>query len=829
MNHEPFLNVAGGACFLYVEGLDTSMTGKKRPKRPKTEKATTAKNKTEPIAASEAKKEVQQPKEAVKEEVKKEVKEAVKETVSAWRAFLKPRVLLVTGAAVILLLIAILLVKIDATIRQDLVIILTPTSEHLDLAHGETATVGFSLGTNNYLFCQANCSYRLRELTVGTVLKEGRLLLENSQANFTFSFKAPEKGEGQLLYSLEIMCENRENSLCVRKPEPHSMSALITLDYRLTEEEKAARDRARSELVSFLNTTRSIDLAAQAFQQDIAVLQDGRGLALDGLEENLTPLLEERDRLVASATRLAASWRAEQYGDIAPPDTAPAQDAATAFGTALDRYLADQHALVDSLRALPTRQTELEATAIVLAVRNRTRALQGYLGAAARLARNLAFTPTANAQSRLASLQLLETGIAGETAGARSWLDVSIAEGRKLLVLEQGRMNLSVTAGANASASASPNPTPSNITRNLTVLFDEHKTICAGLYTTGLLLATHNLTTTNATTAYLGTCAALDSANVSLPGIDEIATLAFVPVTLPPTTTHSAVTTTLPAPQSECCLFNRCGECCDTRACGKQAPILFLHGHSADERNSPRYSLEAFSAFQELLEQDEDYIDAGVLTPFDLLDEQSRGVWSEPLLPVSVSGTYYYDAYLQGGSYILSVEPSESIDTYAIRVKGLVDNLLLRTGSEKVVIVAHSMGGLVARRYLQVFGDAKVARLVLLGTPNHGVEASVASICPVIGADKECAEMRADSPFLARLNDPARQPSIPVTVVYGLGCDTQGEPGDGVVTAASARLDGAENVAVNGSCAGTDLLHTEMLDPVRYPAVFGEVKALLAS
>jgi hypothetical protein len=195
---------------------------------------------------------------------------------------------------------------------------------------------------------------------------------------------------------------------------------------------------------------------------------------------------------------------------------------------------------------------------------------------------------------------------------------------------------------------------------------------------------------------------------------------------------------------------------------------------------------------------------------------------------VSVSATYYYDAYLSGSSYILSAAKSESIDTYAIRLKEMVSTLKARTGSDKVVIVTHSMGGLVARRYLQLFGDGDTEKLIMLAPPSHGVNASVARICPFFGADKECGEIKAGSPMLAKLNDPSRQPNIPVYVIAGRGCDMNGKDGDGIVTLESAELPGAQNIVVNGTCpSATTPFHTEMLNAQKYSEIYSIVSGLL--
>jgi pimeloyl-ACP methyl ester carboxylesterase len=89
--------------------------------------------------------------------------------------------------------------------------------------------------------------------------------------------------------------------------------------------------------------------------------------------------------------------------------------------------------------------------------------------------------------------------------------------------------------------------------------------------------------------------------------------------------------------------------------------------------------------------------------------------------------------------------PGASIDDYAPQVQAAVARLRKETGSEKVIIVGHSMGGLVARAYLRRYGDAGIARVITLGTPHHGTALAH------FGPGSNAAQMRRDSAWLASL------------------------------------------------------------------------------
>jgi triacylglycerol lipase len=83
-----------------------------------------------------------------------------------------------------------------------------------------------------------------------------------------------------------------------------------------------------------------------------------------------------------------------------------------------------------------------------------------------------------------------------------------------------------------------------------------------------------------------------------------------------------------------------------------------------------------------------------------------------------------------------------------------VERLCAETGYERVHVVAHSLGGVVARYYVQrQGGDARVHTLVTLGAPHGGTVAAavVARVLPL----RLCRQLRPDSDLIAELAEPA--------------------------------------------------------------------------
>lgn len=87
----------------------------------------------------------------------------------------------------------------------------------------------------------------------------------------------------------------------------------------------------------------------------------------------------------------------------------------------------------------------------------------------------------------------------------------------------------------------------------------------------------------------------------------------------------------------------------------------------------------------------------------------------------------------------------------ARRLADLVTRVSTETGYDRVHIIGHSLGGLVARYFVQrVGGDTLVDTLVTLGTPHQGTQAArLASALPLVG------QLTPDSDLMRELAEPA--------------------------------------------------------------------------
>ncbi|WP_329397041.1 alpha/beta fold hydrolase [Streptomyces lydicus] len=120
-----------------------------------------------------------------------------------------------------------------------------------------------------------------------------------------------------------------------------------------------------------------------------------------------------------------------------------------------------------------------------------------------------------------------------------------------------------------------------------------------------------------------------------------------------------------------------------------------------------------------------------------------------------------------------------------------VEEVCRRTGHRRLDLVGHSLGGLIARYYVQrLGGDARVRTVVTLGTPHSGTR-----VAPLMSAHPIVRQMRPDSEVIAELSLPAPN------------CRTQfvafwSEEDQVMVPATTARIDHPDLITYNVHVAG---------------------------
>ncbi len=167
------------------------------------------------------------------------------------------------------------------------------------------------------------------------------------------------------------------------------------------------------------------------------------------------------------------------------------------------------------------------------------------------------------------------------------------------------------------------------------------------------------------------------------------------------------------------------------------------------------------------------------------------------------------------------------IDGYLPQVGRAVDLLCRAAGATQVVIVAHSMGGLVARAWLREHGWQQVAGLITLGTPHRGtglakfgLGRNAQQMCRT-GDDADAA----CNPWLAGLNAAPGQERGRVVSIYSSHDNIIAPP-------TSSFLAGAHNIAFAGighvALASEPLVIACVIDRIRHAGTATQDRAAAA-
>ncbi len=112
---------------------------------------------------------------------------------------------------------------------------------------------------------------------------------------------------------------------------------------------------------------------------------------------------------------------------------------------------------------------------------------------------------------------------------------------------------------------------------------------------------------------------------------------------------------------------------------------------------------------------------------------------------------------------------TRSIPDLAELVANKLEGLCARHDLDRLHIIGHSKGGLIARTYIQQFGgDRRAKSLITLGTPHRGTPTALLGLGLMGGGliSSSAFEMVPGSPFLRLLKQDTFPPGIPLTSIY---------------------------------------------------------------
>lgn len=116
----------------------------------------------------------------------------------------------------------------------------------------------------------------------------------------------------------------------------------------------------------------------------------------------------------------------------------------------------------------------------------------------------------------------------------------------------------------------------------------------------------------------------------------------------------------------------------------------------------------------------------------------------------------------------LNIYNTRPIEDLAALIGSKADKLAARHGFERLSIIAHSMGGLVSRYYIQKLGGgARVKTLITLGSPHHGTPTALVAAVPPLSLITRCGyQMLPGSDLVQTLDATPLPPEVKLVSIY---------------------------------------------------------------
>jgi pimeloyl-ACP methyl ester carboxylesterase len=112
--------------------------------------------------------------------------------------------------------------------------------------------------------------------------------------------------------------------------------------------------------------------------------------------------------------------------------------------------------------------------------------------------------------------------------------------------------------------------------------------------------------------------------------------------------------------------------------------------------------------------------------------------------------------------------PRKYAEKVEVRVQEMYDTLEQEYEGAEIVVVGHSMGGMVARYFVEKLGyEEQVDRILTFGSPHQGTLIAVPFGLPIFGS-KGARDLSPGSQFLRTLNEPGLADGVEYCAVYTL-------------------------------------------------------------
>ncbi|MBT4110225.1 alpha/beta hydrolase [Candidatus Woesearchaeota archaeon] len=666
-------------------------------------------------------------------------------------------------------------VKVRFILGEELSVNIKQDSSSYLVGSDQAVDLSFSVVNENFFKCNSQCNYELIDLESNKLLFSEDFYLEHNQEyHKSVVVDSKEFGNRLYLYSLNIQCNNIKSLVCLTDELIKHNSALFFVETELTAEEKSLS----LDIMEKLETeNEKLNSLKSKYSEHQTLLANNFPLGLEMKEEELKLKLINKSfiEIEQHLNQQIGFWQESEFGKFIPTPK-----------------------LEDSLLSLTTTGKRIRE---LLSIRNNTIGILNQVANKSGEIKGAYYHSPLIAEEVNKLQQVNDLLISGEQlSDEKINLQVKNSETVIIKLLEDFSLQLD------------------QLTNHYSPIANVFvsKSDCNALNLIKKQIVEENITVNTVNLdAFIDKNCLVDKTNLTLLNVTVAKSNFGFESSMPD------FKLAFGKQVKQCCLFDEC-KSYDSQE--ERTFTLFIHGHALNKANTPEASMAAFAKLQEEL-QDNAFVNAAEIS-FGEIDTNLNNC----AFPLTARSTFYYIPHLGFGRYSLTAQKSERIENYALRLREILEEVKKNVPNHKINIVAHSMGGLVVREYLDLFGVNGLDKVVFINSPHHGVTGKVQKFCSLIGASKECEDLSAGSVFLQRINSKQLPLGIDYYNIRSKGCLMETEDGDGVVTLESAYLSGAEDIIINGQCLDSlqSSLHSDILNPELYPEIVNILKGILA-
>src|SRR3989338_4789949 len=251
--------------------------------------------------------------EDIKKDIEKEIKRIKKKIPPA----------LIIGLLVVLIFAALMLffgIKISFILNEELQIELNPVYMPISARYSESPAVNFTINNRNFGFCNAFCEYTLKDLRTNIIISYmNKTLGSNQIVSKTYTLPINERGSGQALYIFEVQCNNVRTNICSTEQEKRYKSALVAVNYGLSEEEKVIEEKAKHEIPFYLNSLVNSEKTIKKDSVRISLFERGnitKSSEIPVLESANKDLEQDFAQLLIQLSFIKSLWNDEKYPEL---------------------------------------------------------------------------------------------------------------------------------------------------------------------------------------------------------------------------------------------------------------------------------------------------------------------------------------------------------------------------------------------------------------------------------------------------------------------------------------------------------------------------------